>query len=228
MNLFQKILIACIGIMLVSGTTACLASAPGQETVVVRPGDLSETAITDPQNPEANTALVDVDALKESGRLPQHIAEAIEKFFPEEPVVAVTTREHVSETVHPSRIFFLSIPTVFDEDGTASVDTEGVIGAASGLISAVAPQAVPFLPLVALLGRMFTSKRQRKHTTAVVKALLPLNGSVELGTALKEADKVIGGQHSEDSAEDLAEALNRVARIEERTLVVVDGKVEVK
>lgn len=222
-------------VLIVGGTIFACAAPPNEAYLITRQDNLAPTAVTDPAvmdeagNPLQNTVLISKEQLVASGKVTEEVAKALDRLFPGDELVAVTTEAHIVSR-SPADIFFLQLPTVMGPDGQPTVDSDALISQGLGVVGTAWPQTIPFVGLAGILLRGMFSKRQRSHGGALVQALNPFSGGdIRLKEAAKSFDKMIGGAHTEESVEELLATTKRLALKEGKVIsVAADGTLELK
>lgn len=202
-----KLLIAAA---LVSMVTMFYGCQDMPQQVLVAKQDLKPNTVLIGSEPEAVPINVDT--------APPKIKEALQKAFPDQPVVYLTTIEHVApkvpvddpatpnvdESQLPAKSPII-IPITPPSDANGKIDFGTWISQAAPAIASTLPVgAAPWLPLAAYVIGLFGNKRSRGHLADTASALNPLDGgSVDLGEAKSSFAKAIGWSHSLQTPEEL-------------------------
>jgi hypothetical protein len=202
-----------IAALMLVGIIACSVTGDPLDDVVAVPVEyVQPEAITTPGHPEQQVAVVSKEELLQAKTLPQEVGKALDLFFPNEDTLAITSRRFLLEETPPEKVFMITIPTVFNPNtGESKPDPWAWVGQAVPAIGAAIPGAAPLLPLAGLLISLFRRRSQR-HVAKAIKAIVPVDGKVDLVEGYKSLEKAVGWRHTEDSPEDLLESLKRVAK----------------
>lgn len=179
-NLFSVLLIT-IGLFSCKAVGSDPVSV-GQRPVVAEVQDLGPTAVTE-VGPNQNTSIVPFDSFPEEAR------EVIQKVFPGQDSLAVTTVENLLPNSTP--VVHLDTPVTSE----GNVDWSAFVGELlSGLGGVIGSEASPWLGLLALL---LGFKRSRGHLANSVWSATRL----ELGDSAKSVGKAVGLVHTEPDDE---------------------------
>ncbi|RMG74281.1 MAG: hypothetical protein D6710_01825 [Nitrospirae bacterium] len=189
------------------GATACATLDPQDNLVITTPEHLSPEANIVPGDPMSDATVVDVDMIADEG-----LRDVITKLFGEDTTtVVVTTKEFLTNDTGPYDYFPLSIPTAVNpETGEPEVDRTGLITSIARGIGALAPPAAqPFLGLGGFLLASLFRKRPRQHLARATKALVPVDGKIDLAGAATYTAKALGWSHSTEDPDELMKIAER-------------------
>lgn len=203
-----------VGLVLVAlSVTACITTGdPGDDIVAVSPEWLINGTNTNPADPLQEAALLNKEAIKASEGPLSKVADALDLFFPNEEVVAITSRKYLKEGTPPGAIFAITVPTLVNPvTGEVTPDTVGWVGQLLPTIGAVIPGAAPLVGIAGLLLSLFGAKRSRGHWVNALKAFLPMDGTIAIGAGLNSVKKATGLMHTEESAQELLDSTLKIA-----------------
>lgn len=206
-----------VGLVLMAlAVTACITTGdPGDDIVAVAPEWLIDGAITNPADPNQEAALLNKEAIKTSEGPLSKVADALDLFFPDEEVVAITSRKYLKEGTPPGAIFAITVPTLVNPvTGEVTPDTVGWIGQLLPTVAAAIPGAAPLVGIAGLLLSLFGAKRSRGHWVNALKAFVPMDGKSDWGATYNSVKKATGLMHTEESANELLESTLRIAKKE--------------
>lgn len=206
MKLKQWLIIAALSVFPLLYIGACAATS-GPQQVVTRPGDIVPGATPTDAVP---IVVADIPDKK--------IREGLEKLFPNEPVLIITTKDFIKPSVQPVvdnpgtpenesvpayTPVFVPITPPTDADGKIDFGT-WLSQALPAIFHSLPAGAAAWGPLAAYLIALIVKKRPREHLKDAADDLNPLSGgSIDFGGAYTSVKKAIGLEHTNETPEQL-------------------------